>query len=125
MCTSNDSPYFMEPDYGADSRIWGASLLWWGDYSEYLLGRYTWTCATSPRDLHLEPVSGEGAYTPAADHKPTIQASCWEGRLAIGHAELKGSGAMGSSDGTSHMSATSTLPESTSNPVPAGGVAAE
>ena len=35
MCrsTSNDSPYLMEPNYGADSRIWDDHLLWWSDYS--------------------------------------------------------------------------------------------
>ena len=70
MCTCNDSPYFMEPDYGADSGIWGASLLRWGDHSEYLCGRYVWAGSTSPRDFHLGPISGEGAYTLAAGHKP-------------------------------------------------------
>ena len=88
-------------------------------------GRYVQTGASSPRDFHLGPVSVEGAYTPAADHKPTIQAFRWEGRPAKGCTELKGSGAMGFSDGTSHTSATSTLPELTSNPVPAGGAAAK
>ena len=48
MCTSNGSPYFMEPDHGADSGIWDSSLLRWGDYSEYLLGRYARAGATSP-----------------------------------------------------------------------------
>ena len=110
---------FMEPDYGADSGIWDSSLLRWGDYSEYLLGRYVRTGATSPRDFHLGPVSVEGAYTPAAGHKPTIQASHWKGQMAKGHYEHEGSSAMGSSDGTSHTPATSTLPESTSNPVSA------
>ena len=34
------SPYVMEPDRRADSRIWSDHLLWWSDHSEYLLGRY-------------------------------------------------------------------------------------
>ena len=118
---SVSSPYIMEPDFGADSRIWDDILHQWDNYSKYLLRRYAWTGATSPRDLHLEPVSREGAYTPAADHKPTIQASCWEDRLAKGHAEQEGSAATGSSDGTNHTSATSTLLESTCNPVSADG----
>ena len=95
-----------------------------GDYSEYLLGRYAQTGATSLRDLHLEPISREGAYTLAAGHKPTIQASRWEGQLAKGHAEREGSAATGSSDGSSHTSAASTPPELTCNPVPADGATA-
>ena len=60
------------------------------------------TGATSPRDFHLEPISVEDAYTPAASHKPTIQTSRCEGRMAKGCNEHKESGAMGFSDGTSH-----------------------
>ena len=118
MCrsTSNDSPYFMEPDYGADSRIWDDSLLRWGDYSEYLLGRYVQTSATSTRDFHLGPISVEGPYIPAVGHNPVVQTSHWEGQMAKGCSEHEGSGATGSSDGTSHLSATSTPPELTSNP---------
>ena len=72
MCGSPSvsSPYIVEPDFGADSRIWDDILCRWGDYSEYLLGRYAWTGAISPRALHLEPVSGDGTYTLAAWHKP-------------------------------------------------------
>ena len=69
------------PGYGTATSSAGVTT------SEYLLGRYDWTGATSPRALHLEPVSGDGAYTLAAWHKPTLQASHWEGRLAKGHAE--------------------------------------
>ena len=115
----------MEPDYGADSGIWGDSLLWWGDYSEYLLGRYVWTSATSTKDFHLGPISVEGPYIPAAGHNPVVQTSRWEGQTAKGHSEHEGSGAMGSSDGTSHPSAASTPPELTSNPVSAAGAATE
>ena len=123
MCrsTSNDSPYFMEPDYGADSRIWDDSLLQWGDYSEYLLGRYVRTNATSTRDFHLGPVSVEGPYIPAASHNPVVQTSHWEGQTAKGSSGYERSGATGSSDGPSHLSATSALPELTSNPVSAAG----
>ena len=77
--TSIGSPYLMEPDYGADSGIWDDSLLQWGDYSKYLLGRYVQTSANSTRDSCLGPVSVEGPYIPAAGHNPTIQTSCWEG----------------------------------------------
>ena len=42
-----------------------------------------------------------------------------------GHSEHEGSGATVSSDGPSHLSATSALLESTSNPVSAAGAAAE
>ena len=45
--------------------------------------------------------------------------------MAKGHSELEGSGATGSSDGTSHLSAASTPLESTSNPVSLGGAAAD
>ena len=123
MCrsTSNDSPYLMEPDYGADSGIWDDHLPQWSDYSEYLLRRYAWTSATSTWDFHLEPISVEGPYIPEAGHNPAIQTSCWEGQMAKGHSEHKGSCATGSSDGPSHLSATSTLWELTSNP----GAAAE
>ena len=81
MCrsTSNNSPYLMEPDYGADSGIWDNCLLWWGDYSEYLLGRYVQTSVTSTRDFHLGPISVEGPYIPEASHNPAVQTSCWEG----------------------------------------------
>ena len=53
-------PYLMEPDYGADSGIWDDRLLQRSDYSEYLLGRYVQTRATSTRDFHLGPISVEG-----------------------------------------------------------------
>ena len=66
--TSVDSPYFMEPDYRANSRIWDDSLLRRGDYSEYLLGGYDWTSVTSTRDFHLGHISVEGPYTRAAGH---------------------------------------------------------
>ena len=123
--TSVGSPYLMEQDYGADSRIWDDSLLRWGDYSEYLLGRYVWTSATSTRDFHLGPISVEGPYIPAVCHNPIVQTSCWECQTAKGHPEHEGSGATGSSDGTSHPSAASIPPESTSNPVSAAGAAAK
>ena len=45
--------------------------------------------------------------------------------MAEGHSEHEGSGATGSSNGPSHPSATSTPPESASNPVSAAGAAAE
>ena len=67
----------------------------------------------------------EGPYIPEAGHNPAVQTSRWEGQMAEGHSEHKGSGAMGSSDGPSHPSATSALPELTSNPVSAAGAAAE
>ena len=117
--------YLMEPDYGADSRIWDDCLLRWSDYSEYPLGRYVQTNATSTRDFHLGPISVESPYVPEASHNPAIQTSHWEGQMAEGHYEHEGSGAMGSSDGPSHPSAASTLPELTSNPVSAAGAAAE
>ena len=125
MCrsTSNGSPYLMEPDYGADSVICDDRLLRWSGYSEYLLGRYVWTSATSTRDFHLGPISVEGPYVPEASHNPTVQTSHWEGQTAKGRYEHKGSGATGSSDGPSHLSAASTLPELTSNPVSAAGAA--
>ena len=123
--TSIGSPYLMEPDHGADSVIWDDSLLQWGDYSEYLLGRYVQTSATSTRDFHLGSVSVEGPYVPEAGHNPAVQTSRWEGRMAEGHSEHERSGATGSSDGPSHPSAASTLPESTSNPVSAAGAATE
>ena len=125
--TSGSSPYLMEPDYGADSRIWDNSLLRSGDYPEYLLGRYAQTSATSTRDFgtHLGPISVKGPYIPKAGHNPIVQTSCWKGQMAKGHSEHKGSGATGSSDGTSHPSATSTPPELTSNPISAAGAAAE
>ena len=105
MCRSisNDSPYLMEPDYGADSGIWDDHLLQWSGYSEYLLGRYVQTCATSTRDFHLGPISVEGPYVTEAGHNPAVQTSCWEGRIAKGHSEHEGSGATGSSDGPSHL----------------------
>ena len=56
------------------------------------------------------------ASVPEASHNPAVQTSRWEGRTAEGRYEQEGSGATGSSDGPSHPSATSTLPESTSNP---------
>ena len=121
--TSLGSPYLMEPDYGTDSRIWDDCLIQWSDHSEYLLGRYVQIRATSTRDLHLGHVSLEGLHTPAAGHNPIIQTSRWEGRTAKGSSGYESSGAMGSSDGPSHLSATSTLPESTSNPVSAAGAA--
>ena len=119
------SPYLMEPDYAADSGIWDDCLLQWCGYSEYLLGRYAWTSATSTRDFHLGPISVEGPYVPEAGHNPAVQTSCWEGQMAEGCSEHEGSGATGSSDGPSHLSAASTLPELTSNPVSAAGAAAE
>ena len=127
MCrsTSDNSSFFMEPDYGSDSGIWDDSLLQGGDYSEYLLGRYVRTSGTSTRDFHLRPVSVEGPYIPEAGHNPTIQTSCWEGQMAKGSSGYERSGAMGSSDGTSHLSAASTLLESTSNPLSAAGAATE
>ena len=115
----------MEPDYGADSGIWDDRLLRWSGYSEYLLGRYVQTSATATRDFHLGPVSVEGPYILEAGHNPTIQTSLWEGQTAKGHSEHEGSGAMDSSGGSSHPSATSTLPESTSNPVSAACAATE
>ena len=123
--TSNDSLYVMEPDYGADSEIRDDCLLWWSDHSEYLLGRYVWTSAISTRDFHLGPVSVEGPYIPEAGHNPAIQTSHWEGQMTKGSYEHEGSGAMGSSDCSTHPSATSTPPESTSNPVSADGAAAD
>ena len=108
----------MEPDYGADPGIWD-------DHSEYLLGRYVRTSATSTRDFHLGPISVEGPYIPEAGHNPTIQTSGWEGKTAKDCSEHEGSGAMGSSDGPSHPSAASALPESTSNSVSAAGAATE
>ena len=83
------------------------------------------TSATSTRDFHLGHVSMEGPYTQAAGHNPIIQTSHWEGQMAEGHSEHEGSGAMGASGGTSHLPATSTSLESTSNPVSAAGAAAE
>ena len=123
--TSIGSPCLMEPNYGTDSRIWDEHLIWWSDCSKYLPGRYVWTSATSTRDFHLGPISVEGPYIPAAGHNPIIQTSHWEGQMAKGHSEHEGSAATGSSDGTSHPSAASTPPESTSNPVSAAGAAAE
>ena len=73
--TSIDSSYFMGPDYGMDSILWDYSLLWWGDYSKYLLGRYVLTSATSIRDLQLGHVSVGDPYTPATGHNPVIQTS--------------------------------------------------
>ena len=105
--------------------IWDDRLLQWSDYSEYLLGRYVRTSATSTRDFHLGPISVESPYVPEAGHNPAVQTSCWEGQMAEGRYEDEGSGATGSSDGPSHLSATSTLPESTSNPISAAGAAAE
>ena len=115
----------MESDYRADSRIWDDSLLWWGDYSKYLLRRYVQTSADSTRDFHLGHVSVEGPYNPAAGHNPVIQTSRQEGRMAKGRSEHKGSGATGSSDCTSHLPAASTSLGLTSNPIPAGGAAAK
>ena len=43
--------------------------------------------------------------------------------MAKGHHEHEGSAGMGSSDGPSHPSAASTLPELTSNPVSAASAA--
>ena len=51
-------PYIMEPDFGADSRIWDDILRQWGDYSEYLLARYAWTGATSPGLSIWNPFQG-------------------------------------------------------------------
>ena len=45
--------------------------------------------------------------------------------MAKGCSEHEGSSATGSSDCTSHLPATSTSPGLTSNPVPAGGAAAD
>ena len=123
--TSVGYPYFMEPDYGKDSSLWGDSLLQWSDHSEYLLGRYVWIRATSTRYLHLGHVSLEGRYTTAASHNPIVQTSCWEGQMAKDRSEHEGSGAIGSSDGTSHPPATSTPLELTSNPVSADGAATD
>ena len=67
----------------------------------------------------------EGPYIQAASHNPTLQTSCWEGRTAKDSYEHEGSGATSSSDGPTHLSATSTLWESTSNPVSAAGAAAK
>ena len=53
----------MEPDFGADSRIWDNSLRWLGDYSKYLFKRYVQTSASSTRGFHLGPISVEGPYT--------------------------------------------------------------
>ena len=106
----------MEPDYGMDSSLWDDSLLWWGDYSEYLPGRYVQTSATSTRDLHLGHVSMGDPYTLAAGHNPIIQTSHWEGRMAKGCSEHEGSSATGSLDCTHNLPAASTSPGSTSNP---------
>ena len=114
--TSVGSPYLMEPDYRKDSSLWGDSLLRWSDHSEYLLGRYVQIHATSTRYLHLGHVSLEGLHVPAAGHNPIAQTSRWEGQMAKGSSRYERSGATGSSDGPSHLSATSTLLESTSNP---------
>ena len=61
MCGSPSvgSPYVVEPDFGADSRIWDDILRQWGGYFKYLLGRYAQTGATSPRDFHLNPFQGK------------------------------------------------------------------
>ena len=122
--TSVSSPYLMEPDYGKDSSLWGKSLLQWSDHSECLLGRYVQIHATSTRYLHLGHISLEGLYTTAAGHNPIVQTSHWEGRTAKGHSEHEGSGATAPSDCFTHLPATSTPPELTSNPVSADGAAA-
>ena len=57
------SPYIVEPDCRADSRVWSDSLLLRSDHSEYLLGRYAWICCTSARTLHLEHASSGGLST--------------------------------------------------------------
>ena len=56
-----------------------------------------------PEIFHLEPISVEGPYVPEAGHNPAMQTSCWEGQMAKGHSEHEGSGAVGSSDGPSHL----------------------
>ena len=119
------SPYLMEPDYRKDSSLWGDSLLQWSDHSEYLLGRYVQIRATSTRYLHLGHISLEGLSPTAAGHNPIVQTSHWEGQMAKGHSEHEGSGATGPSDCSTHLPATSTHSESTSNPVLAGGAATD
>ena len=119
------SPYLVEPDCGADSGIWDDSLLQWSDYSKYLLGRYVRTHATSTRDFHFRPILVEGPFNPEASHNPTVQTSHWEGQMAKGHPEHEGSGATGPSGCSTHLSAISTPPGSTSNPVSADGAATD
>ena len=53
-----------------------------------------------------------------------IQTSHWEGHTAKGHSEWAGSGAAGSSDGTTHLPATPISQGPASNPIPAGSAAA-
>ena len=101
------------------------AFLWWGDYSEYLLGRYVQTSATYTRNFHLGHISMGDPYTQEAGHNPVIQTSHWEGQMAKGHSEHEGSGATGYSDCTSHPPAASTSLGSTSNPISAGGAAAD
>ena len=103
------------PGYGTAASSTGVTTL------STSLGGMSGLVPPHPRDFHLGPVSVGGTYTLAAGHKPTIQASCWEGRMAKVHSEHEGSGATGSSDGTSHMPVASTLPELTSNPISADG----
>ena len=55
---------------------------------------------------------------------PLIQTSHWESCTAKGHPGQAGSGAASSSDGTTHLPATSISQGPASNPVPAGSVAA-
>ena len=57
MCGSPSvsSPYIVEPDCGANSRIWDDSLCWWGDYSKYLFKRYVQTSASSTRGSIWDP----------------------------------------------------------------------
>ena len=40
MGVSVGSPYIVELDFGADSRLWSDRRLWWSDHTKYLLGRY-------------------------------------------------------------------------------------
>ena len=71
----------MESVYGTDSGIWGDPLLWWGDCSEYLPGRYVWIRATSTRDLHLSMPPLEDAIPPGPVAIPPYRPPAGAGQL--------------------------------------------
>ena len=106
---SVSSPHAVESGYGMDSRIWSNPLLWWGDCSKYLPGRYAWICVTSTRDYHLGHASFGGRYTPGASHNPTVLASHrgWKAKVCDGCERYS---ATGSSDAYTHPSAASIPP---------------
>ena len=121
---SVDSPHVMESAYGADSCVWGApssygvtalSTSWGGmlGYVPPMPGLSTWG---------MPPL--EDATPPRAHHNPTVLASNWEDWTARNHSKQAGSGAVGSSDGTTHPPATTISQGPASNTVPAGGAAA-